>query len=127
MSRPGRLLLSVPVLHVDEMSGALSFYRDRLGFEVTSELRGEDGSSYAILSRDEAALHLSTSPTGPRGGGVAVVFVHAVDAIALDLHERGVGIELEPTDQPWGTRECYLRDPSGNQLRLTEPRTDRRP
>jgi len=127
MSRAGRLLLAVPVLHVDEMSGALSFYRDRLGFEVTGEYRDAEGADCAVLQRDEAALHLSTSARGARGGGVAVVFVHAVDAIALDLRERGVGIELQPADQPWGTRECHVLDPYGNQLRLTEPRTDQRP
>ncbi|MEZ4503829.1 MAG: glyoxalase superfamily protein [Dehalococcoidia bacterium] len=124
MNRASRWLLAVPLLHVDEMSGALSFYRDRLGFEVSSEHRDDGGAEYAVVSRDEAALHLSTSPGGPRGGGATVVFVHAVDAIALELRERGVGIELEPVDRPWGTRECFVRDPFGNQIRLTEPRTD---
>jgi uncharacterized glyoxalase superfamily protein PhnB len=123
MNRAGRWLLAVPVLHVDEMSGALSFYRDRLGFEVASEHRGDDGSDYAVLTRDEAAVHLSTA-AGAARGAAAVVFVHAVDAIALELRERGVGLEIEPVDRTWGTRECYVRDPFGNQLRLTEPRAD---
>jgi uncharacterized glyoxalase superfamily protein PhnB len=27
----------------------------------------------------------------------------------------------EPTDQPWGTRDCAVRDPSGNMIRIDQP------
>ena len=28
----------------------------------------------------------------------------------------------EPTDQPWGSRDCAFRDPAGNTVRIQEPR-----
>jgi uncharacterized glyoxalase superfamily protein PhnB len=29
----------------------------------------------------------------------------------------------EPTDQPWGTRDCAFRDPAGNTVRIQEVRS----
>jgi len=44
---------TIPALPVREMTAAVGFYRDRLGFEV---LHADGG--FAVLGRDEAVLHL---------------------------------------------------------------------
>jgi catechol 2,3-dioxygenase-like lactoylglutathione lyase family enzyme len=44
---------TIPALPVREMTAAVGFYRDRLGFEV---LHSDGG--FAVLGRDEAVLHL---------------------------------------------------------------------
>ncbi|HEY2333689.1 MAG TPA: VOC family protein [Solirubrobacterales bacterium] len=36
----------------------------------------------------------------------------------------GAEIVQEPTDQPWGTRDCAVRDPSGNMVRIDQPPAD---
>ena len=48
-----KLTQTIPALPVRDMSAAVAFYRDQLGFEV---LHQDDG--FAVLCRDEAVLHL---------------------------------------------------------------------
>jgi uncharacterized glyoxalase superfamily protein PhnB len=50
-----------------------------------------------------------------------------VDLCAANLAERGVAIVLPPTDQPFGHRTLFFRDPDGNVFRIYAeifPRTD---
>jgi uncharacterized glyoxalase superfamily protein PhnB len=44
--------------------------------------------------------------------------VEDVDALHRELIAKGVRVELEPTDQPWGNREMYVKDPDGNSIRF---------
>ena len=41
-----------------------------------------------------------------------------VDACAATLEERGVAIVSPPTDQPFGHRTLFFRDPDGNVLEI---------
>ena len=41
-----------------------------------------------------------------------------VDAAFERIHATGAEVLQEPMDQPYGTRDCAFRDPSGNQLRI---------
>ena len=38
------------------------------------------------------------------------------------IRASGADIVQEPTDQAWGTRDCAVRDPSGNLVRIDEVR-----
>jgi uncharacterized glyoxalase superfamily protein PhnB len=55
--------------------------------------------------------------------GILPVFlqVDAVDAVFESLRAAGAEILQEPIDQPYGIRDCAVRDPSGNHLRLSQP------
>jgi uncharacterized glyoxalase superfamily protein PhnB len=44
--------------------------------------------------------------------------VEDVDALHAELVAKGVPIDLEPTDQTWGNREMYVKDPDGNSIRF---------
>ncbi|HEV2922791.1 MAG TPA: VOC family protein, partial [Solirubrobacteraceae bacterium] len=44
-----------------------------------------------------------------------------LDAIFEKLRASGAEIVQEPTDEPWGTRDCAVRDPSGNLVRIDQP------
>jgi uncharacterized glyoxalase superfamily protein PhnB len=44
-----------------------------------------------------------------------------LDASFEKLRAAGAEIVQEPTDQPWGTRDCAVRDPSGNLVRIDQP------
>ena len=35
-----------------------------------------------------------------------------------DMRRKGVPIDLRPTDQTWGNREMYVKDPDGNSIRF---------
>ena len=43
-----------------------------------------------------------------------------VDATFAQLEAAGVDIVQEPLDQPWGLRDCAVRDPAGNLVRIIQ-------
>ena len=47
--------------------------------------------------------------------------VDDIDAVFETLRAAGTEILQEPVDQPYGVRDCGVRDPSGNHLRLSQP------
>lgn len=58
-------------------------------------------------------------------GNLAVfVQVDDVDEVFESLRAGGIEVLQEPIDQPYGIRDCGVRDPSGNHLRLSQPLAD---
>ncbi len=54
-------------------------------------------------------------------GNLAVFMqVDDVDEVFESLRAAGTEILQEPIDQPYGIRDCGVRDPSGNHLRLSQ-------
>ena len=45
-----------------------------------------------------------------------------LDATFERLQARDADIVQEPTEQPWGVRDCAVRDPAGNLIRIQELR-----
>lgn len=45
-----------------------------------------------------------------------------LDGTFEQLQDNGVEIVQEPTDQPYGLRDCAVRDPAGNLIRIQELR-----
>jgi uncharacterized glyoxalase superfamily protein PhnB len=43
-----------------------------------------------------------------------------VDATFDELQARGAEVVQEPTDQPYGVRDCAVRDPAGNLIRIKQ-------
>jgi catechol 2,3-dioxygenase-like lactoylglutathione lyase family enzyme len=124
----------VPVYDPD---AALAFYRDALGLEVRADVSSEGfrwvtvgapGQDVGIVlfqphggrsaAEGDALLALVT-----KGSLQAAIFrVDDLDAIFERLRSSGAEVLEEPTDQPWGVRDCALRDPSGNLVRIQEMR-----
>ena len=50
--------------------------------------------------------------------------VDDVDRLHEELLRKNVAIHLEPTDQTWGNREMYVKDPDGNSIRFIRPGLD---
>jgi catechol 2,3-dioxygenase-like lactoylglutathione lyase family enzyme len=92
-----------------------------LGFRREFAHRFDDARPdpcYMGLTRDGAWLHVSSFSGDGVSGGVVYLLVDDVDALHLELVARGVAIDLEPTDQTWGNREMYVKDPDGNSIRF---------
>jgi catechol 2,3-dioxygenase-like lactoylglutathione lyase family enzyme len=53
-------------------------------------------------------------------GGVVFLIVEDVDMLHTELLAKGVKIDLAPTNQTWGNREMYVRDPDGNSIRFVQ-------
>ena len=43
-----------------------------------------------------------------------------LDGLFDKLQASGADVVQEPTDQPWGVRDCAFRDPTGNMIRINE-------
>lgn len=119
------LRIAIPVLHVSSSARAQAFYCDMLGFEQRFAYRPDPARAdpcYLGLVRDQAWLHVSSFRDDGVVGAAVVLIVDQVDRLHEELTAKGVAIELAPTDQTWGNREMYIRDPDGNALRFTEER-----
>ena len=120
------LRTAIPMLHVDDMAGAIAFYCEKLGFNKASEYRVDEARAdpaYVVITRDELWFHLSSFPGDGIPGGVAVLFVRDVDALHQEYKKQGIDVGMHPVDQTWGNREMYIKDPFGNQLRFRQPLT----
>jgi catechol 2,3-dioxygenase-like lactoylglutathione lyase family enzyme len=117
------ILRAVPLLHVSTSAQAEEFYCGRLGFRRLFAYRPhEDRPDPCFLgvSRDGVLLYLSSFSGDGVAGSAACLIVVDVDALHAELVGKGVSIDLEPTDQTWGNREMYVRDPDGNAIRFVQ-------
>jgi len=101
------------VLHVKDMSAALAYYRDTLGFSV--EFTWEDPPQYVCLNLGEAAIHLN-SYQPPAAPVVVCIFCKGVDALHDALAARGANITRGLLTHPYGMRDFAVTDPDGHQL-----------
>ena len=115
------LKLAIPMLHVAGIAVAEDFYCRRLGFRRQFAYRLDETRAdpcFLGLARDGVRLHVSSFSGDGVAGGVASFLIDDVDALCAELISQQVAIALPPTDQTWGNREMYVRDPDGNSLRF---------
>ena len=119
------LKAAIPVLHVADSIAAERFFCEELGFQRQFAFRLDEQAPnpcYMGVFRDDAELHLSSFSGDGVSGGVVYVLMDDVDVLHAELLPKKVTITLPPTDQTWGNREMYVRDPDGNSIRFTQPR-----
>ena len=119
-----------PFFIVRSVAAALSFYRDRLDFEVTFREPAED-PFFAIVRRGGAMIMLKSvgvepvpnSRREPQARWDAYVAVPDPDALAIEFAARNVGFSAPLEDTHDGLRGFELRDPDGYVLFFGRPRT----
>ncbi len=118
-----------PQFAVRDVSQAMSFYRNVLGFGL--DYVDGDPVRYAVVFRDEVYIHLSLSncPGFVPGGGRAFVAVSGVEHVwerARSEAPASVCESLEHRDYGRGARfrGFAIKDPDGNILRIAEPRKE---
>ncbi len=115
---------------------ALTFYHDVLGLELRNDV-GNDGFRWVTVgaaSQPDVSIVLTNYQCGsPADGDViaallakgALYGVHFstddLDLVFEKVRASGADVVQEPTQQPWGTRDCAVRDPSGNLVRIDQP------
>lgn len=111
---------TVPVLPAQDIAASIDWYT-ALGFVCT--FRQEGAEPYAILARAAMELHLFGCPDRHVAENTSCyIRLDALDALHAEFTARGIQ-PLSPMEvQPWGMREFYAWDPSGNLLRFGEPR-----
>lgn len=119
-------LVSVsPQFLVADLSVALSFYVDCLGF--TRQI--DYGGFYASVVRDGCAIHLKCARQHPgerqhrQENDHVDAFIETVDAERLlaEFESRGVTPFHALARQPWGATDFYLVDPDGHVLCFSQP------
>jgi catechol 2,3-dioxygenase-like lactoylglutathione lyase family enzyme len=112
--------IAIPVVHVSSSAAAEEFY-GRLGFRTQWAYRVDEtlpDPCYMGVMRDGVTLHVSSFSGDGVDLRVVFLLVDDVDALHAEFVARGVPIDLAPTDQAWGNREMYVRDPDGNSIRF---------
>ena len=118
---------AIPILHVSSSDAAEEFYCGSLGFERHSAYRPHEDHldpCYMTVHRGGAWIHLSSFRDDSVPGAAVYLMIDDVDRVFQEFTAKGVDVALEPTDQSWGNREFYLRDPDGNSLRFTQELSD---
>ncbi|MGC1165284.1 MAG: VOC family protein [Solirubrobacterales bacterium] len=131
-----KLTLSQCFVIVHDPDLALAFYGDTLGLELRNDVGKGDFRWITVgaASQPDVAIVITNYLNGSPADGEAVaalvakgalngVHFHSddLDASFEKLRSSGAEIVQEPTDQPWGTRDLAVRDPSGNMVRIDQP------
>jgi lactoylglutathione lyase len=113
--------LQTIVLFVSDVERARRFYRDQLGLEQVHESGGRVG-----LQCGATRLLLHPTEDAERGAwNVELYFqVEDVDECVARMRGQGVGVLLEPSDEPWGERNAGVLDPDGYPIYLTQSLAD---
>ena len=125
----------------DDPDASLAFYRDTLGFEVRTDVGQGKMRWITVGPAGQPGTSLILEPPAAPGCGVtdderrAILemmakgsYAHITLATAdLDgafarLQASGADVVQEPTDQPYGVRDCAVRDPAGNLIRIQQQR-----
>jgi catechol 2,3-dioxygenase-like lactoylglutathione lyase family enzyme len=130
------LTLARCFVQVHDPDLALAFYRDALGLEVHKDVGRDPFRWITVGSAAQPGVEIILTnylPGSPDDGEAIAgllakgalngVHFHTDDLDATFERVRAAGAEIvqEPTDQPWGARDCALRDPSGNLVRIDQP------
>jgi catechol 2,3-dioxygenase-like lactoylglutathione lyase family enzyme len=119
---------------------SLAFYRDVLGFEVRGDVGYEGMRWITVGPADQADTSIVLHPPAATPGltdderrtidelmakgsffGVNLA-TKDLDGTFEQLQGSGAEVVQEPTDQPYGVRDCAVRDPAGNMIRIQELR-----
>jgi catechol 2,3-dioxygenase-like lactoylglutathione lyase family enzyme len=133
-----KLLIHTSFLPHHDPDAMLAFYRDVLGFEVRNDV-GYEGMRWitvgpaeqpdtAIVLHPPAALPDLTEEEQrviaelmAKGSFFGVnLSTPDLDAAFERIVAGGAEVVQEPTDQPYGVRDCAIRDPAGNLIRIQE-------
>ena len=124
----------------NDSEASLSFYRDTLGFEVRNDV-GYGGMRWITVGPvsqpgTSIVLHPPFSDPGVTDderrtiaemmakGTYAIILLATpdLDGVFARLQTSGAEVVQEPTEQPYGIRDCAVRDPAGNEIRIYELR-----
>ena len=124
----------------DDPDASLAFYRDTLGFEVRNDV-GYGGMRWITVGpagQPDTSIVLSPPAVGPgfsdderrtiaemmaKGTYAAILLAtRDLDGTFERVQASGAEVVQEPTEQPYGVRDCAFRDPAGNLVRIQELR-----
>jgi uncharacterized glyoxalase superfamily protein PhnB len=125
----------------DDPAASVAFYRDTLGFEVRNDVEYQGMHWITVGPADQPGTSIVLHPPAADPGitdderrTIAEMMAKgtfaSINLATKDLdgtferlqRAEDADVVQEPTDQPWGVRDCALRDPAGNMIRIFEVR-----
>lgn len=125
--------------HVDP-EASLAFYRDILGFEVRNDVAYGPMRWITVGPVGQAGTSIVLAPPGVAPGvtdeerrviremmakgtyAMILLATRDLDGVFEQLQAHDAEIVQEPTEQPYGVRDCAVRDPAGNLIRIQQLR-----
>ena len=137
--KPMDINIHASFLPHNDPDAALAFYRDTLGFEVRNDVgyggmrwitvgpAGQPGTSIVLEPpaadpgvTDEERRTIDEMMA--KGTYARILLATKdLDATFERLQASGAEVVQEPTEQPYGVRDCAFRDPAGNLIRIQQP------
>jgi uncharacterized glyoxalase superfamily protein PhnB len=123
----------------DDPEQSLAFYRDVLGFEVRLDVGGGKMRWITVGPPGQPSTSIVLHPPAADPGitdderrviaemmakGTYAMLVLATEDLDATFEKVQAGAEVvqEPTVQPYGVRDCAVRDPAGTMIRIQEKR-----
>ena len=122
----------------DDPDAALAFYRDTLGFEVRNDV-GYEGMRWITVGpvgQPDTSIVLHPPAADPgvteeerrtivemmaKGTYAGInLATKDLDGTFDKLQANGAEVVQEPTEHPYGVRDCAFRDPAGNLIRIQQ-------
>ncbi len=106
----------VPYLTFRNADATLAFLTAGLGFEVTTEQRGDDGALVHVeLVREDAVVMGGSGDIVPSAAPGVYLVVTDVEELHPRLLELGASEVYPPEQTEWGTWRSRVRDPDGHE------------
>lgn len=122
----------------NDPEAAVGFYRDVLGFEIRNDVGKGDMHWITVGPARQPDVSIVLYPPQATPGltdeertmiaemmakgtyGMLTLSSSDLDAAFEQVQARGAEIVQEPVDQPYGLRDCAIRDPAGNMIRINQ-------
>jgi len=122
----------------DDPDASMAFYRDILGFEVRKDFGQGKMRWITVGPADQPSTSILLAPPATDPGitdeerrtiaemmakgtyGWILLATDDLDATFERVEASGADVVQEPTQQPYGARDCAVRDPAGNLVRIQE-------
>jgi len=122
----------------DDPEASLAFYRDTLGFEVRSDVGSGTMRWITVGPADQPTTSILLAPPATDPGitdderrvvlemmakgtyGWILLATKDIDGTFERVQAGDAEVVQEPTDQPYGVRDCAFRDPAGNLVRIQQ-------
>jgi predicted enzyme related to lactoylglutathione lyase len=132
------ITINTTVLPHDDPDASLAFYRDTLGFEVRSDVGEGPMRWISVGPQGQPDVSILLSPPAADPGiteqeratiaemmakgtyGWILLATEDLDGTFEKVQATDAEVVQEPTEQPWGMRDCAFRDPAGNMVRIQE-------
>ena len=134
------ITIHTTVLPHDDPDASVAFYRDVLGFEVRTDVGTGTMRWITVGPVDQPGTSILLAPPAADPGvtederrtiaemmakgtyGWILLATKDLDGTFEKVQANDAEVVQEPTEQPYGVRDCAFRDPAGNMVRIQELR-----